>query len=189
MVINGKITAFSDANIDKKLYADLWKEFSFHGSAIKIGKGESLCFSCGKAEELALSDGNEFAFYVTDDGFAVKGADSNGLKRGINALMARIERNGNGTTIPNGEVRGRFTSDFRAVHFCVFPETTLFELDRFLRAAASSQGSVLFPLVSVINLIGVFLVGTFLFKEKPTPKRIIAIVLAVAAIALLKFSA
>ncbi len=55
--------------------------------------------------------------------------------------------------------------------------------------AATSQGSVLFPLVSVINLIGVFLVGTFLFKEKPTPKRIIAIVLAVAAIALLKFSA
>ncbi len=55
--------------------------------------------------------------------------------------------------------------------------------------AASSQGSVLFPLVSVINLIGVFLVGTFLFKEKPTPKRIIAIVFAVAAIALLKFSA
>lgn len=55
--------------------------------------------------------------------------------------------------------------------------------------AASSQGSVLFPLVSVINLIGVFLVGTFLFKEKPTSKRIIAIVLAVAAIALLKFSA
>lgn len=55
--------------------------------------------------------------------------------------------------------------------------------------AATSQGSVLFPLVSVINLIGVFLVGTFLFKEKPTSKRIIAIVLAVAAIALLKFSA
>ncbi len=55
--------------------------------------------------------------------------------------------------------------------------------------AASSQGSVLFPLVSVINLIGVFLVGTFLFKEKPTPKRIIAIALAIAAIALLKFSA
>ena len=55
--------------------------------------------------------------------------------------------------------------------------------------AASSQGSVLFPLVSVINLIGVFLVGTFLFREKPTAKRIIAIALAVAAIALLKFSA
>ncbi len=55
--------------------------------------------------------------------------------------------------------------------------------------AASSQGSVLFPLVSVINLIGVFLVGTFLFKEKPTAKRIIAIALAIAAIALLKFSA
>ena len=136
MVINGKITAFSDENIDKKLYADLWKEFSFHGSAIKIVKGESLCFSCGKAANVALSDGDEFAFYVTDDGFAVKGADSNRLRRGINALMARIERNGNGTTIPNGEVRGRFTSDFRAVHFCVFPETTLFELDRFLRAAA-----------------------------------------------------
>ena len=55
--------------------------------------------------------------------------------------------------------------------------------------AASSQGSVLFPLMSVINLIGVFLVGTFLFREKPTAKRIIAIALAVAAIALLKFSA
>ena len=55
--------------------------------------------------------------------------------------------------------------------------------------AASSQGSVLFPLMSVINLIGVFLVGTFLFKEKPTAKRIIAIALAIAAIALLKFSA
>lgn len=136
MVINGKITAFSDENIDKKLYADLWKEFSFHGSAIKIVKGESLCFSCGKAANVALSDGDEFAFYVTDDGFAVKGADSNGLRRGINALMARIERNGNGTTIPNGEVRGKFTSDFRAVHFCVFPETTIFDLDRFLRAAA-----------------------------------------------------
>ena len=137
MVVNGKITAFSDENVDKKLYAGLWKEFGFHGSAIKIVNGENLCFSCGKAEELALNDGDEFGFKVTDDGFAVKGADLNGLRRGINALMARIERNGNGTIIPNGEVRGRFTSDFRAVHFCVFPETTLFELDRFLRAAAA----------------------------------------------------
>ena len=66
MVINGKIAASSDENIDGKLYADLWKEFSFHGSTIKIVKGESFCFSCGKAEEVALNDGDEFAFYVTD---------------------------------------------------------------------------------------------------------------------------
>lgn len=55
MVIDGKITAFSDERIDKKLYADLWEEFGFRGSAIKIANGESLCFSCGKAANVALN--------------------------------------------------------------------------------------------------------------------------------------
>lgn len=51
MVINGKITAFSDENIDKKLYADLWKEFSFHGSAIKIGKRRKSLLFVRKSRE------------------------------------------------------------------------------------------------------------------------------------------
>lgn len=54
--------------------------------------------------------------------------------------------------------------------------------------SASSDGSELFPLVAVLNLFGVFLAGTFIFKEKPTLKRIIAIIIAAAAILFLKLS-
>lgn len=52
--------------------------------------------------------------------------------------------------------------------------------------SASNDGSELFPLVAVLNLFGVFLAGTFIFKEKPALKRIIAIIIAAAAILFLK---
>lgn len=136
MIINGKIKVLADKRINRKIYSSLWKEFSFHNGAINFTDGKDLEFLCGKNAEMQLNSDDEFAFKVTDDGFIIKGADINGLRKGINVLAARIECKEAETYIPNGEIHGKFTSPFRAVHYCVFPETTLFETERFLKAAA-----------------------------------------------------
>lgn len=55
--------------------------------------------------------------------------------------------------------------------------------------ASKSQGSILFPAIAVVTLLASFVAGTVIFREKPTVKRVIAIVLAAAAIFMLKFAA
>lgn len=55
--------------------------------------------------------------------------------------------------------------------------------------SSKSQGSILFPAVAVVTLLASFVAGTVIFREKPTLKRVIAIVLAAAAIFILKFAA
>ena len=55
--------------------------------------------------------------------------------------------------------------------------------------SSKSQGSILFPAVAVVTLLTSFVAGTVIFREKPTTKRVIAIVLAAAAIFILKFAA
>lgn len=55
--------------------------------------------------------------------------------------------------------------------------------------SSKSQGSILFPAVAVVTLLTSFVAGTVIFREKPTLKRVIAIVLAAAAIFILKFAA
>jgi len=55
--------------------------------------------------------------------------------------------------------------------------------------SSKSQGSILFPAVAVVTLLTSFVAGTVIFREKPTIKRVIAIILASAAIFILKFAA
>lgn len=55
--------------------------------------------------------------------------------------------------------------------------------------SSKSQGSILFPAVAVVTLLTSFVAGTIIFREKPTIKRVVAIVLASAAIFILKFAA
>lgn len=55
--------------------------------------------------------------------------------------------------------------------------------------SSKSQGSILFPAVAVVTLLTSFVAGTIIFREKPTIKRVVAIVLASAAISILKFAA
>lgn len=52
--------------------------------------------------------------------------------------------------------------------------------------SSKESGTILFPLVSALNIVTVFLLGILLFKEKPNAKRIVAVVLAAISVALLK---
>lgn len=54
--------------------------------------------------------------------------------------------------------------------------------------SSKESGAVLFPLVSALNIVAVFLLGVLLFKEKPTKKRLIAVLLAATSVALLKIA-
>ena len=55
--------------------------------------------------------------------------------------------------------------------------------------SGSAQGSMLFPTVAVVTLLSSFVVGTLVFREKITVKRVIAVLLAAAAVFILKFAA
>lgn len=137
MRLDEKLRIRADERIDGKLYAELWRGFAFDLTDVAFESGERLEAVCGKRSEIELCDGEEFAFVVTDGGFTVKGRDADGLRRGLCALAARIEADERGAFIPDGEVRGRFESNFRAVHICVFPETSYFEFRRALRACGA----------------------------------------------------
>lgn len=91
-----------------------------------------------------LPDGKEYAVRITPHGVSIAAADSAALARGLIALMLKIEPE----NLEPGKERfriscGEFTDAFvlkrRMIHLCVFPETTLFALQKLLRLCAALQ--------------------------------------------------
>lgn len=57
-----------------------------------------------------------------------------------------------------------------------------------LYLAAFENATVLFPIVSVINIVAVCLLGSLIFKEKLTTRGIIGILIGITAVIMLKLN-
>lgn len=130
--------------LNKSVIKEFWSGFNFGVSELEIVECEDFVFSIGNAEPLAL-DGNDYSINVTVDGICVYAESEGELIRGFMTLVDRIRavdaEDGLETVIDCATVRESALIKNRMVHFCIFPETELWELERFIRYASALKYS------------------------------------------------
>lgn len=136
----GSVNATSNACIDKNVISELWHGFTFHFSTLKVTRTDGFVFSMGTARPLSL-DGSSYAINVENDGVYITAKGEKDLITGFMTLIDRIyAEDEDGKTVLKidcCEIKETPMIQNRMVHFCVFPETQLWELERFVRLCAS----------------------------------------------------
>ena len=121
------------------LFREFWHGFTNHRSEIEFEYTDSYTFRVGNADIPELK-GAEYAINVEESGFAVVAENNKGLLHGFMTLLDMIHTTDQGGAIAYlncGVIRERPRIAVRMVHFCVFPETNLYMLKRFLRFSAA----------------------------------------------------
>lgn len=140
----GCVNAFANPCLDKKVIRELWHGFTFHTSVLEITGVDDLIFSIGKADKLSL-DGSSYSINVEKDGVCIVANGEKDLIMGFMTLLDRIyaeDENGNTVLkIDCCEIRETPLIKNRMVHFCIFSETELWELARFVRLCGALKYS------------------------------------------------
>ena len=143
-IIEKEVCATAHTCLDTAVIKEFWNGFTFTSSNISVKEAKELIFEVGKAARPVLS-GGEYAINVEVGGFSVVGESESALKRGVITLLDRIQSAELGdklcAEIKCFELSERPLLKNRMVHFCIFPETTLFELQRFVRMCGALKFS------------------------------------------------
>ena len=135
--------AYGGEPLCKEVFGEMWQGFHHQMSTLALTPTDENVFFIGEAEPIEVEDG-EYAIHVTEKGIAVTAKDSLGLIHGFFALLDRIrmaDDEAGGTVIDCFTLRERPKMKNRMVHFCIFPETELWELERFIRFAGALRFS------------------------------------------------
>lgn len=122
--------------LNKDVLKEFWHNFTFRSSELCICPCEKYIFKIGNAETIAL-EGAEYSINVSPDGVCVCGKDEKSLLCGFMMLIDRFKAvDVNDTVAAEADccqIKDRALIPNRMVHFCIFPETELWEVRRFVR--------------------------------------------------------
>lgn len=139
-ILPREVRALAHPCLNTPVLLEFWSNFSFRASALAVEKCDGYRFSVGAARDVSL-DGYDFAIRVTEEGVFLRAKGEKELIRGFMTLLgmfrATDSEEGSGAEVPCCTLRECPAAQFRAVHFCIFPETELWELQRFIRFAAA----------------------------------------------------
>ena len=138
-VFCGPVRAVAHARLHKAAVLDFWNNFTYGFSTLSATETDEYLFSVGMAEKLPLQ-GHAYAIHVTRDGICISAESRQNLMHGFMTLLDLItlDENEEGEFLAVDCCRIWDTPcvQNRMVHFCIFPETELWELRRFLRFCA-----------------------------------------------------
>jgi len=131
---SGTVKAVGNCCLTEPVIAEFWRGFTFRYSELQIVETEDYIFSVGKAE-MPSADGYAYAINIEKEGLCLVADSRENLLQGFMTLLDRIRP---------GDTDGELRLDCcqicdapsipnRMVHFCVFPETELWELQKFIR--------------------------------------------------------
>ena len=135
-LVVGNCDSIADSCLNKPIFKEFWKNFTFQTSELTITECDEYLFAIGNAEKLSL-DGNDYSINIQPDGFCVCAKSEKDLINGFVTLLDRfkpVKINGNlAIEADCCEIRESAIIKNRMVHLCVFPETELWEVQRFVR--------------------------------------------------------
>lgn len=135
-VFGGTVTAVAHPCMNKDVLREFWHNFSFACSELAVTEDEGLFFSVGGVLPLP-TEGYAYTVRVEQNGFCIAAESERDLLFGFMTLIDRIRpsaREDAATAeIACCEIADSPAVHNRAVHFCIFPETELWELRRFVR--------------------------------------------------------
>ena len=128
--------AKSNAVLDKDVLKELWKGFSMHCLELILQHTDDLVFVAGDPRHIELC-GFPYAINIDENGIFLTASDKKNLIYGFLTLIECIAGDNDGRAkIGCGVIREKPVISNRMIHYCVFPDTELWELQRFVRFCA-----------------------------------------------------
>ncbi len=115
---------------------EYWQNFSIGTSTIEVTPCSEYRFSIGNTPALPLDDFS-YSINVDENGVCVTAESAQALRDGFMVLLDRFcvvdAEEGIAVEVSCCQIQDRAWTANRMVHFCVFPETEIWELHRFVR--------------------------------------------------------
>ena len=135
-VLPAAATATANPCLEKEILKEFWHNFSFRSSTLQLTPTDAFVLMIGDAEQLSL-DGHAYSINVTPSGACICAQSEQDLLHGYMTLLDPIklvECDGTSVAcIDCCELRESALIANRMVHFCIFPETEIWEVERFVR--------------------------------------------------------
>ena len=140
-----RVSARANPCFNNESIKSFWKGFCCQSGEIEIAPTDELIFQIGSAKK-PEPDGNQYAVNVENTGLCVIGGSKKGLLNGFMTLLHQIKVKRITDVeaefeIPCGVFKETPRTPNQMVHFCVFPETELWEIERFIRFCAALKYS------------------------------------------------
>ena len=140
-ILGEHIEATANICLDKDVFKELWHGFSYHLSHLQIKNTNEMIFKLGEIETPTVGD-SLYCISVTETGACVAANNEKGLKTGLFSLVDKIKiSDDNALFLECCTVSDKPITENRMAHFCVFPETELWELHKFIRLCAALKYS------------------------------------------------
>jgi len=135
-VFDGEVNALAHACFDKDIFREFWHGFCFHCSHLHVSQTTELVFRIGNASRPELN-GYDYAINVEPSCLCVSAASENDLLLGFMTLIDRIEaidsEDRTMLQISCCQIHESPVFRTRMAHLCIFPETELWQIQKFLR--------------------------------------------------------
>ena len=141
-VFSGKLCATAHPCLNKAVIKEFWNNFTYRSSELTVSECDEFVFCIGNSEKLPLN-GYAYSICITPEGISVCAESEKALIDGYMTLIDRFSavdpENGIGAEAVCCEIRDRAWTANKMVHYCIFPETELWELRRFVRFCGALQ--------------------------------------------------
>ena len=133
---DGRVEGAADSCLSDKVFCELWSGFTYGISSLALSPSADNRLLIGEASEPELN-GYSYAINIEQSGVCIVAADKQSLIHGFMALLDRIQivdsEQGTRLEIGCANIADTPAVARRMVHFCIFPETELWELEKFVR--------------------------------------------------------
>ena len=132
-----QVTAKGHDCLNKDVLKQLWHGSTYRVSQLTIKQTEKLIFTIGTAEAIDSKD-SLYTINVTENGICIAADTEKGLIKGYITLLDQIkaidlEEGQTILAVDCCEIKDSPQIANQMAHFCIFPDTELWELHKFLR--------------------------------------------------------
>lgn len=139
-LISNTVNAIAHTCLNKTVITEFWHNFTYRSSTLTVTETTDYVFSIGNTEKIPL-DGYEYTVNIDSNGICVYAESEKSLICGFMTLLDRLQAidgdEGTAVKLDFCQIRDKAQMKNRMVHFCIFPETELWELHRFVRFCAA----------------------------------------------------
>lgn len=132
----GNIQAKAHPCLDKDIIKEFWHNFTYQSSTLSISQSNEFIFSIGNTNPIPLGD-SEYSIHIEEKGICVYAANEKSLLGGFMTLLDRFRGidldEKTAIRVDCCQMKDAALIQNRMVHFCIFPETEIWELQRFIR--------------------------------------------------------
>ncbi len=139
--INKNQKAFANDCLNKDVLVEFWHNCSFQFSKIDLSTINEFEFYIGNAKKPSLKSG-EYAINVEENGVYVVAKGEKELIRAFVTLAQKMSMDYDGNVkIDVCQIEEEPKVKVQMAHFCIFPETKLYELEKFVRLCGALKYS------------------------------------------------